>query len=74
MKHLQSFKKDEMKIISVVNEEEANYLSKEYRIIKGVYDIGDSLIKLQGSLETETEQQERYCELSSLFEKECELE
>jgi hypothetical protein len=55
MKHLQSFKKDGINIILVKNEEEANYLFKEYRIMKVVYDISSSLTKLQISLKAGAE-------------------
>jgi hypothetical protein len=55
MKHLQSFKKDGMNIILVKNKEKANYLSKEYRIMKVVYNISGSLIKLQISLKAGAE-------------------
>jgi hypothetical protein len=55
MKHLQSFKEDGMNIILVKNEEEADYLSKEYGIMKVVYDISGSLTKLQISLEAGAE-------------------
>jgi hypothetical protein len=34
-----------MDIIPVKNEEEADYLSKEYRIMKVVYDISGSLLE-----------------------------
>jgi hypothetical protein len=44
-----------MNIILVKNEEEANYLSKEYGIMKVVYDISGSLTKLQISLEVGAE-------------------
>ena len=62
-----------MKIILVKNKEEADYLSKKYGIMKGVYDIGDSLTKLQISLEAGAKQQKRYGERSGLSKKECEL-
>jgi hypothetical protein len=62
-----------MDIILVKNEEEADYLSKEYGIMKVVYDIGGSLTKLQISLEAGAEQQQRYDERSGLSKKECEL-
>jgi hypothetical protein len=46
-----------MNIILVKNEEEADYLSKEYGIMKVVYDINNSLTKLQISLKIGAEQQ-----------------
>jgi hypothetical protein len=62
-----------MNIILIKNEEEADYLSKEYEIMKVVYDIGGSLTKLQISLKAGAEQQQRYNKCSDLSKKECEL-
>jgi hypothetical protein len=73
MKHLQSFKDNGMEIIPVNNEEEANYLKEEYGIRNGVYDIKNSLTKLQSSLKAGAGQQGKYRELNDRSEKECEL-
>lgn len=73
IRHLQSFKEDGKEVIPVENEEEASYLSENYGIWDGIYDVKGSLTKLQDALDAGRGQQDRFRELGSLSEKECEL-